>query len=149
MEAADGWFIAHLRGLPRRRRLEELLLDRRLRGLDVRALADHLDRLDTEVAGLEERLKSGEPERPPGHVLFLPTPAGYAVVEADEPPPPVGQLLLLDDGCFRVQRVGRSPFPRDRRPCLFLEAVQSGICVAATVRRLRRQHTRPRGCAPA
>ncbi|MGZ8717045.1 MAG: hypothetical protein ACXWYO_08045 [Gaiellaceae bacterium] len=127
MEAADGWLIAHLRALPRRRRLEELLLDRRLRGLDVNALADHLDRLETEVADLRERLENREPERPPGHVLFLPTPAGYAVVEADEPPPPVGRLLLLEDGCFRVLRVGRSPFPRDRRPCLFLEAVPSGI----------------------
>jgi hypothetical protein len=28
---------------------------------------------------------------------------------------------MLDEGCFRVQRVGRSPFPNDRRPCLFLE----------------------------
>jgi hypothetical protein len=59
-------------------------------------------------------------------VLFLPTPDGYAIVEADERPPPVGQLLMLDRGCFRVQRVGRSPFPRDRRPCLFLEAQVAG-----------------------
>jgi hypothetical protein len=121
MEAADSWFIAKLRGLPRRRRFEELLLDRRLRGLDVTALADHLDRLEAEIADLNARLGRGEGERPPGHVLFLPTPAGYAVVEAAEPPPPVGQLLLLEHGCFRVLRVGRSPFPRDRRPCLFLE----------------------------
>lgn len=125
MEAADGWFIAHLRERPRRHRLEELLLDRRLRGLDVHALADHLDTLEAEVAHLKERLSQGVRERPPGHVLFLPTPAGYAVIEADEPPPPVGALLLLEDGCFRVQRVGRSPFPRDRRPCLFLEGVDS------------------------
>jgi hypothetical protein len=122
MEAADSWFIAPLRGLPRRRRFEQLLLDRRLRGLDVTALADHLDRLEAEIVDLTARLGRAEGERPPGHVLFFPTPAGYAVVEADEPPPPVGQLLLLEHGCFRVQRVGRSPFPRDRRPCLFLEA---------------------------
>jgi hypothetical protein len=127
MEAADAWFIAHLRALPRSRRLDELLLDRRLRGLDVNALADHLDRLETEVTDLKERLESSEPERPPGHVLFLPTPAGYAIFEANEPPPAVGQQLLLEDGYFRVQRVGRSPFPSDRRPCLFLEAVPSAI----------------------
>ncbi len=54
-------------------------------------------------------------------MLFLPTPDGYAIVEADEPPPPAGQLLLLDHGCYHVQRVGRSPLPNDRRPCLYLE----------------------------
>ena len=125
MEAADGWLIAHLRGRPRRHRLEELVLDRRLRGLDVHALADHVDQLEAEVAHLTERLSESVRERPPGHVLFLPTPAGYAVIEACEPPPPAGQLLMLGDGWFRVQRVGRSPFPRDRRPCLFLEGVDS------------------------
>ena len=125
--AADGWFIAHLRARPRRHRLEELLLDRRLRGLDVHALADHLDKLETEVAELKERLSRAVRERAPGHVLFLPTPAGYVVVEADQPPPPVGQLLLLDDGCFRVQRIGHSPFPHDRRPCAFLEFVPNTV----------------------
>ena len=125
--AADGWFIAHLRARPRRHRLEELLLARRLRGSDVHALADHLDELEGELADLKARLAGAERERPPGHVLFLPTPAGYAVVEADEPPPAVGQLLLLDGGCFRVQRIGRSPFPRDRRPCAFLEPSPNGI----------------------
>jgi len=125
--AADGWFIAQLRGLPRRRRLEEHLLDRRLRGLDVKELADHLDRLEAEVAELTARLRSAEPEQRPGHVLFFPTPDGYVVVEADEAPPPVGQLLMLEDRWFRVHRVGRSPFPRDRRPCLFLEVEHSAI----------------------
>jgi hypothetical protein len=125
--AADGWFIAHLRGRPRRHRLEELLLDRRLRGLDVHVLADHLDKLEAEVAHLKERLWRAERERPPGHVLFYPTPDGYEVIEADEPPPPIGQLLLIDDGLFRVQRLGRSPFPQDRRPCLYLESAPSGV----------------------
>jgi hypothetical protein len=115
----DGWLIARLRGLPRKR-LEDLLLDRRLRHLDVGGLIDHLERLEVEIATL--RAQMAPDARPPGHVLFLPTPAGYAIVEADEQPPPIGQLLILDDGCFRVQRVGRSPFPHDRRPCLFLEA---------------------------
>ena len=125
--AADGWFITHLRGLPRRHRLEELLLDRRLRGLDVEALADQLDRLEEEVAELTARLRRAAPNRPPGHVLFLPTPDGYVVVEADEAPPPIGQLLMLENHWFRVHRVGASPFPRDRRPCLFLEAESHAV----------------------
>lgn len=128
MEAADGWFIAHLRARPRRHRLEELLLDRRLRELDVHALADHLEKLESEIVELKTRLSHAEePERPPGHVLFLPTPDGYVVIEVESPPPAVGQLLLLDDGAFRVQRAGRSPFPRDLRPCLFLEAAPAEL----------------------
>jgi hypothetical protein len=119
----DGWLIARLRALPRRR-LDDLLLDRRLRHLDVGGLVDHLERLEAEIAALRAQMPSAD-ERPPGHVLFLPTPAGYAIIEADEQPPPIGQLLILDDGCFRVHRVGRSPFPLDRRPCLFLEAEPS------------------------
>ena len=116
----DGWLIARLRGMPRRR-IEDLLLDRRLRHLDVGGLVDHLERLETEIATLRANMPTPD-ERPPGHVLFFATPDGYAIVEADEQPPPIGQLLMLDDGCFRVHRVGRSPFPLDRRPCLFLEA---------------------------
>ena len=121
----DGWLIAHLRALPRRR-LEHLLLDRRLRHLDVGGLVDHLERLEHEIAALQATLTAAD-ARPPGHVLFLPTPDGYTIIEADEQPPPVGQLLLLDRGCFRVQRVGRSPFPHDRRPCLFLEAEPNAL----------------------
>lgn len=103
--------------------MEEHLLDRRLRGLDLTELADHLERLEAEVAELTARLQNPEPARPPGHVLFLPTPDGWVVVEADEQPPPVGQLLMLENRWYRVQRVGRSPFPQDGRPCLFLEPV--------------------------
>ncbi len=122
--AAEGWLIAQLRGLPRRRRLEEHLLDRRLRGLDVRELADHLERLEAEVAELTAQLaERAEPQGPPGHVLFFATPDGWEAVEAAESPPPVGQLLMLEGRWFRVQRVGRSPFPHDRRPCVFLEVV--------------------------
>ena len=119
--AADGWLIGRLRALPRRGRLDELLLDRRLRSLDLTQLVAHLDALEDEVAELRGRL-AAQPQQAPGHVLFLPTSDGYEIVEADEPPPHVGQLLLLDQGCFRVHRVGRSPFPGDRRPCLFLQA---------------------------
>jgi hypothetical protein len=121
MEAAmDSWFIGALRSLPRRRRLEDLLLDRRLHDLDVAGLASHIEQLESQVAELTARL--APEQRPPGHILFFSTPDGYEIIEADEPPPPIDQLLLLDAGCYRVLRVGRSPFPLDRRPCLFLDA---------------------------
>ena len=125
--AADSWLIGKLRAIPRRHRLEEILLERRLRDLDVPGLAAHIAELELQVAELSTRL--APEERPPGHVLFFPTPDGYAIVEADEPPPPVDRLLMLDGpnsgAVYRVQRVGRSPFPGDRRPCLYLEVEPS------------------------
>jgi hypothetical protein len=116
--------ISRGRGLPRRRRLEDVLLDRRMRDLNVPELAAQVERLEEEVAALRARLSAAE-EPPPGHVLFLPGADGYAIVESGDSPPPVGQLLMLDRGCFRVLRTGRSPFPLDRRRCLFLEAAES------------------------
>jgi len=63
-----------------------------------------------------------EPAREPtGYVLFVATPTGYSIVECNEDPPPPEQLLLLDDRAYRIAAVRRSPFPRDRRPCLVLE----------------------------
>src|SRR5216117_3691035 len=50
MDTADSWFIQRLRTLPRRRRLEDILLDRRLRELDVSSLVDHIARLEAELA---------------------------------------------------------------------------------------------------
>ena len=62
-----------------------------------------------------------EPAREPtGYVLFVATPTGFSIVECNDEPPP-DQLLLLDDGAYRIVAVRRSPFPRDRRPCLVLE----------------------------
>ena len=90
MEAADGWFIAHLRARLRRHRLEQLMLDRRLRGLDVHALVDYLEKLEEEVAEAEGQAAARRARTPTGTRALLPTPAGYAVVEADEPLRPSG-----------------------------------------------------------
>lgn len=123
MEAAehpdDNWSIARQRRRPRRR-LERVLLHAQPPPPDVRQLTARLARLEAQTAELHRALITAENE-PVGHLLFLPTPDGYAIVEADEPPPPPGQLLILEHGCYRVQRVGRSPLPNDRRPCLYLE----------------------------
>jgi hypothetical protein len=54
-------------------------------------------------------------------VLFVPSPAGYRVLETDAAPPPAGARVELPDGAYRVLRLGASPFPGDTRPCAFLE----------------------------
>src|SRR5260370_19323977 len=112
----DNWFITHARGLPRRRRFEDLLFDRKLRALDIKALVDHVDQLEDEIAALTMRLARAEPGRPPGHVLFFPTPDRYELAEADDPPPPCRRVLLLEPGSLRVQRIRPAPSPHYRRP---------------------------------
>lgn len=61
-----------------------------------------------------------EPE-PAGYVLFVAAPTGFSIVECNDEPPSLDQLLLLEDGAYRITSVRRSPFPRDRRPCLVVE----------------------------
>jgi hypothetical protein len=57
------------------------------------------------------------------HVAFVPTAAGYALVERDGPAPEVGAVVESPDGqdSLVVTRVGRSPLPFDERPCAYLE----------------------------
>jgi hypothetical protein len=116
----DTWLIGGLRARPRRHRLEEILFPRREAAGFVVRLVEHVEELEAELSGLRSVLPVGA-EPVCGHLLFVGTPTGYAIVESDEPPPPKQQLLLLDHGCYRVLRTGRSPFPGDRRPCLYLE----------------------------
>src|SRR5438034_9325799 len=80
MNAAAGW-LTRLRRLLRRRPLEDVLLDRRLRELDVPALVEHVASLEAELASVQEKLSPPD-DRPPGHVLFFAAADGYAIVEA-------------------------------------------------------------------
>jgi len=63
------------------------------------------------------------PEEPTGYILFVAAPTGFSIVECNDEAPPPDQLLLLGDGAYRITSVRRSPFPRDRRPCLVVERV--------------------------
>ena len=56
-----------------------------------------------------------------GHVLYAPFAERYRLVASDEPCPKPGEVCDLDGRSFVVTRVGRSPFPADRRPCAFLQ----------------------------
>lgn len=57
------------------------------------------------------------------HLLFVPTPHGYRLVEREgEPPAAFAEVSLADfEDAFRVIKVARSPLPADGRLCAYLE----------------------------
>jgi hypothetical protein len=84
-----------------------------------RRLQDEIERLYGEFT----KLKLVEaPEPPSSHLLFVPTPARYLLIERDGAPPEPGDELELPDvrGRLVVTKLGRAPFPGERRPCAFL-----------------------------
>jgi hypothetical protein len=84
-----------------------------------RRLQDEIERLHGEFTKLK---LVEEPEAPSSHLLFVPTPARYLLVERDGAPPEPGDELELPDvdGRLVVAKLGRAPFPGERRPCAFL-----------------------------
>jgi hypothetical protein len=56
-----------------------------------------------------------------GHVLFVPSPEGYRLLERDGAPPIRADLLDIEGNRFSVLRLGPSPLPGDRRRCVCLE----------------------------
>jgi hypothetical protein len=82
-----------------------------------RRLREEIERLESEFT----RLKVvGAPEQPSSHVVFVPTPERYLLLERQGPPPEPGDALDLPEGSFVVGKVGRAPFPGERRACAFL-----------------------------
>ena len=80
-------------------------------------LQDEIERLRAELT----RPKIVEaPEQPSSHVVFVPTPERYLLLERQGPPPEPGDALDLPEGSFVVGKIGRAPFPGERRPCAFL-----------------------------
>jgi hypothetical protein len=83
-------------------------------------------RLQTEIERLQSeftRLKVVEAPQPASaHLLFVPTPARYLLVERDGAPPDPGSKLDVAEAAetFVVTKVGAAPFPGERRPCAFL-----------------------------
>jgi len=75
----------------------------------------------TAATEIEESVPT-EPQ-PSAHVMLAPEADRYEIVTADGPPPAVGGEVELFESRFRVCKVGRSPFPADRRPCAFLERI--------------------------
>jgi hypothetical protein len=86
-------------------------------------LQEEIERLHSEFTRLrviEAELVKPEPELPRTHVLFVPTPTRYLLLERQGPPPKAGTELSLSEGNFLVGKVGRAPGPGERRACAFL-----------------------------
>jgi hypothetical protein len=96
----------------------ERRLDARLSDWDAR-----LDRVEAQAR--PSHAIETPPERPtPGrHILLVPSPSGYELVEREGESPSTGELVELDGrACsYAVTRVVRSPLPDDRRRCAVLE----------------------------
>jgi hypothetical protein len=85
--------------------------------VENRRLQEEIARLHVEFTKL--RLVEA-PESHASHLLFVPTPARYLMVERQGPPPAPGEELELNEGTFLVGKLGRAPFPGEQRPCAFL-----------------------------
>jgi hypothetical protein len=85
--------------------------------VENRRLQEEIARLHNEFSKL--RLVEA-PEAPASHLLFVPTPARYLMVERQGPPPAPGEELELNEGTFLVGKLGRAPFPGEQRPCAYL-----------------------------
>lgn len=82
-----------------------------------RRLQDEIERLRGEFS----KLKLVENVQPASsHLLFVPTPARYLLVERDGAPPQPGMKLELEQGAFAVAKLGDAPIPGEDRPCAFL-----------------------------
>ena len=90
-----------------------------------RRLQDEIERLRGEFT----KLKLVEaPVEAASHLLFVPTPARYLLVERDGAPPQPGSRLELEEGAFAVAKLGDAPFPGEDRPCAFLLPLAKCCC---------------------
>jgi len=107
---------------PRVEIVPDLVADPEVERLEAenRRLQDEIERLRGEFT----ELKLVETPAPASsHLLFVPTPARYLLVERDGLPPSEGSTLELDEGSFAVVKLGRAPFVDDPRDCAFLLAL--------------------------
>jgi hypothetical protein len=84
-----------------------------------------IDLLRTSVAEAEAELspaRDGADAAGPGHVLFVWSPSGYALLNRSGEPPAVGSEVGISGGSRVVTKIGPSPLPGDPRPCAYLDA---------------------------
>ena len=89
---------------------------------ELRDVAEALHRAERKLAAIEamDGIDTGAVRRATTHVRMLSRPSGYAVEEADEPPPGLGETLDYNGEQFAVEGFRRSPFPGDGRRCAVL-----------------------------
>jgi hypothetical protein len=87
-----------------------------------RRLQEEIERLRVEFT--KPHVLEG-PEQPSSHVLFVPTPHGYRLVEREGQPPSPGDELDLGEAAGRlvVTKLGRAPLPGERVVCAFLARI--------------------------
>jgi hypothetical protein len=87
-----------------------------------------IDLLRTRVAEAEAEVEQAVPDPAGaagnGHVLFVWSPSGYALLSRSGDPPRVGSEVGLTGGSQIVVKLGPSPLPGDRRRCAYLDAVK-------------------------
>jgi len=71
-----------------------------------------------------DRDSGGEDDE--SHLLFVSTSGGYALVEADGPPPAAFRDVTVPghEGRFRVVKVAASPLPNDSRVCAYVQQME-------------------------
>jgi hypothetical protein len=125
---------------PAGRRLESLLVRQEVevaRSTGVAALFEatgaRIDQAFERISSVERRLRQLETaarRSPAGeleYVVFSAVPSGYRLAVAfGRLPEPGDQIAASDGGSAEVLRIGASPLPGDRRPCVFAGAVAVG-----------------------
>jgi hypothetical protein len=88
--------------------------------------ADELRRNASEHADAASRENTGSGAA--RHLLFVPTFHGYRLVEREGDAPVAADYVSLPEysGLFRIAKLAASPFPNDRRTCVYLEQCESG-----------------------
>ncbi len=120
---------------PAGRRLESLLVRQEAaKSTGVAALFEatgaRIDEAFERISSVERRLRrletaaSGAPARELEYVVFSSAPSGYRLAVAfGRLPEPGDDVATSGDGAVEVLRIGASPLPGDRRPCVFAAAV--------------------------
>jgi len=86
-----------------------------------RRLQDELESLRGELSRLKV-VEAPPHNRAVAHLLFVPTPERYLLLEREGAPPAPGEELEVPEteARFGVVKVGRAPYPGELRPCAYL-----------------------------
>lgn len=110
------------RGLPRdRSRLRTTLFDATYAERHA-ALSARIEQLEAKLRAIEEdpAIDDAAVRAATTHARLVCSAAGYALADADSPPPAPGARVEHDGVDYIVWRVGPSPLPDDRRRCAVL-----------------------------